>query len=103
MGRRKTQTKRARKSNLIHGMKEADVLQAFETLAKTLSISVRFEKGDFKSAICRVLEDNVILIQKDADPLKKIQIFAKVFEKINLDDIFVMPELKKIINENKED
>ena len=102
MGSRKTQTKCKRKSTLIHGMEEADILQAFETLAKTLNIDVRFEKGDFRSAMCRVLEDNVIIIQKDADPLKKIQVFAKEFSKIDFTNIFVMPELKSIIAENKD-
>ena len=63
MGSRKTQTKRKRKSTIIHGMEEADVLLAFETLAKTLNIDVRFEKGDFRSAMCRVQEENVIIIQ----------------------------------------
>lgn len=102
MGRRKTQTKQRSKNNLINGMEEADVLQAFETLAQTLNIKVRFEQGDFKSAMCRVLEENVIVIQKDADPLKKIQIFAKEISKIDTSNIFIMPQLKDLIKENME-
>lgn len=102
MDSRKTKTKRPRKTTIIHGMEEEQVVQAFETLAMTLDIEVRYEKGDFRSAMCRVGEENLIILQKDADPLKKINVFAKEFCNINLDDIYVVPALKNIIQEMKD-
>lgn len=102
MDSRKTKTKQSRRPALIHGMEEDQIIQAFETLAMTLNIEVRYEKGDFRSAMCRVGEENLIILQKDADPIKKINVFAKEFSNINLDDIYVVPALKTIIQGAKE-
>lgn len=102
MGNRKTQTKRQRKSTLIHGMEETELLMAFETLAKTLDIEVRFEKGDFRSGMCRVHEDRVIIIRKDDDVRKKIEVFAQELCKQDLSGIYLVPAVQKMIEEQKE-
>ena len=52
MGSRKTQTQR--KAKVFVDMKEAEILQALETLAKALDLQVRYEKGDFHGGHCRL-------------------------------------------------
>lgn len=99
MGGRKTKTQQTKRNTLIYGMFESEVLQAFETLAQTLGVKVRYDKGDFKSALCRVKDDNLIVIQKDIPAKKKIKIFAREFAKIDLNNIYVVPALKKIMQE----
>ncbi len=97
MGGRKTKAQQTEKNTLIYGMPESEALQAFETLAQTLGVKVRYEKGDFKSASCRVENENLIIIQKDIPAEKKIQIFANEFSKFDLENIYVVPALRKIL------
>jgi len=97
MGSRKAKTQQAKNNTLIHGMPESEALQAFETLAQTLGVKVRYEKGDFKSALCRVEHENLIIIQKDIPADKKNQVFANEFSKFDLENIYVVPALRKIL------
>lgn len=97
MGGRKAKTQRAKNNTLIYGMPESEALQAFETLAQTLGVKVRYEKGDFKSALCRVEDENLIIIQKDIPADKKIRVFANEFSKFDLENIYVVPALRKIL------
>ena len=99
---RKAKRKRKQKSALINGMEAEEVLQAFETLARTLNIKVRYDKGDFKGAMCRVGDENLLLLQKDADLSKNIHVFARELSKINLDGIYIMPVLRHIIEDYKD-
>lgn len=97
MGGRKTKTQQAKSDPLIFGMPESEALQAFETLAQTLGVKVRYDKGDFKSALCRVENENLIIIQKDIPTAKKIQVFASEFSKFDLENIYIVPALRNIL------
>ncbi len=102
MDRRKTQKKRSKKSSLKISMDETEALSAFETLAKALDIEVRYEKGDFKSGICRVQDKNMILVQKNIDNDQKIFVLARDLAAFNLDHVYIMPELKQIFQQVRE-
>ncbi|MBN2000732.1 hypothetical protein JW935_24495 [candidate division KSB1 bacterium] len=99
MDRRKAQKKRSKKTSLKFGLDESEALSAFETLAKALDIEVRYEKGDFKSGICRVNDKNLILIQKEIENEQKIYILARDLAVFKLDNLYVMPELRQIIDQ----
>ena len=100
MGRRKTKnssTIEAFFSNV--GMEEKEALQAFETLARTCGVDVRYEKGDFKSGLCRLYEKHVIVIQKDMPDSKKVVILARDLHKFDMTGIYVMPQLLAIMRQ----
>ena len=99
MGRRKTQASRKRSSTLIHGMPVSEMLQAFDTLARALHIEVRYDRGDFRSGLCRVGDTHVLVIQKDADPEKKARVFARELGHFDLEGVYVLPALRKMIQE----
>jgi hypothetical protein len=97
MGRGKAEAQRPAKSAL--NMSEDDTLLALETLAKTLDVEIRYEKGDFTGGLCRVDEKSILLLQK-ADPARrKISVLARELGAFNLDQIFVMPALRALIEE----
>ena len=97
MGRGKTQTQQPAKSAL--NMSQEETLLALETLAKTLAVEVRYEKGDFNGGLCRIDDRPILLVQK-TDPLhRKIHVLARELGAMNLDHIFVMPALRALIEE----
>lgn len=80
-------------------MSEEETLFALETLAKTLDVEVRYEKGDFTGGLCRLDEKNILLVQKNDPPHRKISILARELGAFNLDHIFVVPALRALITE----
>ncbi len=80
-------------------MSEEETLFALETLAKTLDVEVRYEKGDFSGGLCRIDDKAILLLQK-ADPLyRKISILARELGTCNLDSIYIVPALRTLIEE----
>lgn len=78
-------------------MSEEETLFALETLAKTLDVEVRYEKGDFSGGLCRLDEKVILLVQKNDPPHRKISILARELGAFNLDHIFVVPALRDLI------
>ncbi len=80
-------------------MSQEETLLALETLAKTLDVEVRYEKGDFNGGLCRIDDRCILLVQK-TDPLhRKIHVLARELGAMNFDHIFVMPALRLLIEE----
>ena len=70
-------------------MSQEETLLALETLAKTLDVEVRYEKGDFNGGLCRIDDRCILLVQK-TDPLhRKIHVLARELGAMNFDHIFV--------------
>ena len=82
-------------------MKEQDILLALEDLARSLCVSLRYEKGDFEGGYCRVDQDNVIIIHAMSTRKKKINILARELNRFNLDEVFIVPAVRKIIDREK--
>jgi hypothetical protein len=95
MGRGKAQTQRVTKVTL--DISEEELLLALETLAKTLDVEVRYEKGDFVGGLCCVEGQNIVLIQKNETIGRKTKLLARELGVFNLDDIYVMPTLRTLI------
>jgi hypothetical protein len=99
MGRRKTKNPSIASSLSYLGMQESEVLCALETLAKTINVELRYEKGDFHSGLCRVHDKFVMVIQKDIPDNKKIIVLARDLSLFDLEKIYVMPQLLAIIKQ----
>ena len=77
------------------------IINAFEALAENLSIQIRYEKGDFKGGICRVDDKKTFIINKDLQASKKIDLLAKEFALYDLEDVYILPVLRTIIDNTK--
>ncbi|MDZ7262617.1 MAG: hypothetical protein ONB05_11000 [candidate division KSB1 bacterium] len=80
-------------------MEEETILQQLEQLVQTLAIELRYEKGDFEGGLCRVNNHRVFIINATLPIHKKIKLLAGELGSLDLNQVFIRPALRKIIEE----
>ncbi|GMU97001.1 hypothetical protein [Ignavibacterium sp.] len=78
------------------------IIDELKLIASQLGVSVRFEKGDFKGGFCIVKENKIIVINKFANTQRKAAILATALKELGIDDIYINPRLREIIDEMTE-
>jgi hypothetical protein len=76
-----------------------EFIQELKALAVQLGAEVRFEKGDFKGGYCLLKESKVIVINKMANLQRKAMILSMALKELGIDEIFLTPRLRELINE----
>jgi hypothetical protein len=76
-----------------------EFIQELKALAVQLGAEVRFEKGDFKGGYCLLKESKVIVINKMANLQRKAMILSMALKELGIDEIFLTPKLRELINE----
>lgn len=76
-----------------------EIIQELRTIASQLGAAVRFEKGDFSGGYCLLKDDKVIVINKNANLQKKAMILSAALKELGVDDIYVNPKLRELIEE----
>lgn len=79
------------------------LISELKELANQLGVNVRFEKGDFKGGYCVVKENKIIIINKFAPTQRKAAILATALKELGIDDLYVNPKLREIIEELTEE
>jgi hypothetical protein len=79
-----------------------EVIQDLKSLAAQLGAEVRFEKGDFKGGYCLLKESKVIVINKSANLQRKAMILSMALKELGVDDIYLTPRVREIIEEMSE-
>lgn len=79
-----------------------DLIQDLKALAAQLGATVRFEKGDFKGGYCILKDSKVIVINKLANLQRKAFILSMALKELGVDDIYINPKLREIIEEMSE-
>lgn len=98
MASRKTKARKSDSVPLIKEMSNEELLQALETLVKALGLECRYEKGDFKGGLCRVHEQQLIVLQKKESLENKIKTLAVGLGELDLTNIYVMPAIQDLID-----
>ena len=80
-------------------MKTSEVLEHFEKLTQEMNIDLRYEKGDFKGGLCRVDEQQILIINSKLLEEEKIKIFANEFGHLDLNNVYVIPAIRELIDE----
>ena len=80
-------------------MKPNQLMVQFETLAKKLGFKIIHGKGDFAGGGCTLKEDKVIVINKLKPIEQRLKVLAQEFSLMNLKGVFLIPALRKYINE----
>ncbi len=75
------------------------LINELKEIAIKLGVSVRFEKGDFKGGYCVVKEKKIIIINKFAPTQKKATILATALKELGIEDLYINPKLREIIEE----
>lgn len=78
------------------------LINELREIATRLGVNVRFEKGDFKGGYCLVMEKKIIIINKFATTQKKAAILATALKELGIDDIYINPKIREIIEELSE-
>ncbi len=79
-----------------------EIIQDLKALAAQLGAEVRFEKGDFKGGYCILNENKVIVINKMASLQRKVVILSMALKELGIDQIYLTPKLREIIDEMAE-
>ena len=76
-----------------------EIVQELKSVANQLGAQVRFEKGNFKGGYCILKENKVIVINKMANYQRKVMILSTALKELGIDDIYLTPRLREIIDE----
>ena len=81
-------------------MNKDKLYNEFEDLAVKLGMRIIKGKGDFKGGAC-ILKDEKIIVVNNRKPMEqKLKILSSCFNKIDLEDIYIIPALRKLIEES---
>lgn len=75
------------------------ILQDLKQIAQELGAKVRFERGDFKGGYCIVKEDKTIVINKLSTLQKKVMILTSALKDLGVDEKYIPPRIREIIEE----
>lgn len=78
---------------------ENSVLADLQELANVIGYNIRYEKCDFEGGNCLLKDQKLILINKKLEPKKKINILSKNIKEIGIDNIYIKPALREVIEE----
>jgi hypothetical protein len=79
-----------------------ELIQEFKAVANQLGAEVRFEKGDFKGGYCLLKDNKVIVVNKMASLQRKVIILSAALKEIGVDQIYLTPRLREVIDEMAE-
>jgi len=79
-----------------------EIIQELRAVASQLGATVRFEKGDFKGGYCLLKESKVIVINKNANLQRKAMILSAALKELGVDDIYLNPQMRELIEEMSE-
>jgi hypothetical protein len=79
-----------------------EIIQDLKALALQLGAEVRFEKGDFKGGYCLLKENKVIVINKMMNLQRKVMILSAALKELGVDQIYLNPRMREIIDEMAE-
>lgn len=77
--------------------KQEIIINELIEVYKSIGYDVRVEKGSFKGGFCLLREQKLFLLNRNIEPVKKINFLAKNLSEIGVEDIFIKPELREII------
>ena len=78
-------------------MQKEKLLSQLIALAEQMSFQVREEAGDFKGGECIVERNKMIFLNKKHDTQQKIDILTRVLSRQPLDDIYLLPAIRNLL------
>ncbi len=74
------------------------LLDDFIELGHKFDIKIIQDKGDFNGDSCMLFADNVVVINKHKPLEQRLHILAKCFSKMNLNNVYIKPVLRDLID-----
>jgi hypothetical protein len=79
-----------------------ELIQELKSVALQLGAEVRFERGDFKGGYCILNDNKVIVVNKMATLQRKVIILSMALKEIGVDEIYLTPRLRDVIEDMAE-
>jgi hypothetical protein len=83
--------------------KKTQLLEDFLSLGEKCNIKIIHDKGDFNGDNCLLFANNTIVINKHKPLDQRLHVLAKCFSQINLDNVYIKPVLRDLIEQVKTD
>ncbi len=83
--------------------KNQQLLDDFIELSHKCDIKIIHDKGDFNGDACLLFTDNVVVINKHKPLEQRLHVLAKCFSKLNLDNVYIKPVLRELIDSMERD
>jgi len=80
-------------------MKDDEVLSGLESVMTTLGVQVRYEKGDFAGGLCKLKDKQLLILNSAMPPNQKIKVLANELSQMELDNVFMVPALRQVIDD----
>jgi hypothetical protein len=78
--------------------KYQQLLDDFIELSHKFDIKIIQDKGNFNGDSCMLFSDNIVVINKHKPLEQRLHILAKYFSKMNLDNLYIKPVLRDLID-----
>jgi GGDEF domain-containing protein len=79
-------------------MREVQVLEALEEVAKRLGIPLRRESFRGDGGLCRLRGESIIIINRSRTPAEQLRILARGLSEVDLDGVFIPPAARAMID-----
>ena len=83
--------------------KKTQLLEDFLSLGEKCDIKIIHDKGDFNGDNCLLFANNIIVINKHKPLDQRLHVLAKCFSQINLENVYIKPVLRDLIEQAKTD
>jgi len=80
-------------------MKQEELVQDLEDVARQIGITIRFEQGNFEGGYCILKEQKLLLINRRLLPVRKASVLAAALREIGLENVFLKPALRAYIED----
>ena len=77
------------------------LLDELEEVVQRLGYELRYEKGNFEGGYCLLKESRLFVINTRNDVEKRIVIIAKNLKDLGIDNIFVKPHIRDLVEKEK--
>ena len=85
-------------NNVMNADEYQQLLDDFIELSHKFDIKIIQDKGNFNGDSCMLFADNVVVINKHKPLEQRLRILAKCFSKMNLDNVYIKPVLRDLID-----
>jgi hypothetical protein len=90
----------------VVAMTKEELLTQLEELADRLNIKVQHEslKNEDPTTFggyCRIKDQHMIIFHSKASAMRKIEIFREALMRFDIDDLYVKPELRKLLKKGE--
>ena len=83
--------------------KKTQLLEDFLSLGEKCDIKIIHDKGDFNGDNCLLFANNTVVINKHKPLDQRLHVLAKCFSQINLENVYIKPVLRDLIEQAKTD